>query len=114
MAKIVQDVPPFMLVDGNPSQIRGINLIGMSRRGVSKEAQVEIKNAYKILFRGGKPFQEAVDVMDRSLNKNIPEVKYLLDFVRQDSKRGLMRKWEDLSDLEAEELILPEIPELGI
>ena len=49
-SKIVQDVPPFMIVDGNPGETRTINKIGMERHGVSEEAQNALRQAYKILF----------------------------------------------------------------
>src|SRR6185503_12224901 len=52
-SKVVQDVPPFMLVDGNPGQTRTINKIGLERNGVSEEAQTALRQAYKILFREG-------------------------------------------------------------
>src|SRR5437763_3375209 len=42
-SKIVQDVPPFMIADGNPAEIRGVNLIGMERKGVSAETVKLIK-----------------------------------------------------------------------
>ena len=50
-SKVVQDVPPFMLVDGNPAETRTINKIGMERKGVSEESQLALRQAYKILFR---------------------------------------------------------------
>src|SRR5215467_16400157 len=52
-AKVVQDVPPFMIVDGNPAETRTINKIGLERNGVSEEAQDALRRAYKILFREG-------------------------------------------------------------
>ena len=52
-SKVVQDVPPFMLVDGNPAETRTINKVGLERNGVSEEAQAALRQAYKILFRMG-------------------------------------------------------------
>ncbi len=49
-SKIVQDVPPFMIVDGNPGETRTINKVGLERNGVSDDAQNALKRAYKILF----------------------------------------------------------------
>ncbi len=49
-SKIVQDVPPFMIVDGNPGAVRGINLTGLQRRGFTAEQIREVKQAYKALF----------------------------------------------------------------
>src|SRR5271154_508551 len=50
-SKVVQDVPPFMLADGNPAETRTVNKTGMERNGVSDEAQKAMRAAYKILFR---------------------------------------------------------------
>ena len=52
-SKVVQDVPPFMMADGNPAQTRTVNKVGLERNGVSEEAQNALKQAYKILFREG-------------------------------------------------------------
>ncbi len=52
-SKVVQDVPPYMLADGNPAKTRTINKVGLERNGVSEEAQAALKQAYKILFREG-------------------------------------------------------------
>jgi len=48
--KVVQDVSPYMIVDGNNPTVRGINLVGMQRRGFSEEQIREVKQAYKALF----------------------------------------------------------------
>jgi UDP-N-acetylglucosamine acyltransferase len=48
--KIVQDVPPFLIADGNPAALRGINLVGLQRRGFSPEAIRALKQAYRKLF----------------------------------------------------------------
>ena len=52
-AKVVQDVPPYIIVDGNPAKARTINKVGMERNGVSEQAQAALRQAYKILFRDG-------------------------------------------------------------
>jgi len=52
-SKVVQDIPPFMIGDGNPAETRTINKVGMERHGISDEAQTAMKAAYKILFREG-------------------------------------------------------------
>src|SRR5271154_6555359 len=50
-SKVVQDVVPFMIVDGNPAETRTVNKIGLERNGISEEAQTALRQAYKILFR---------------------------------------------------------------
>ena len=53
-SKVVQDVPPYMLADGNPAETRTINKVGMERKGVAEEVQLALRKAYKILFREGR------------------------------------------------------------
>ena len=88
-SKIVQDVPPFMIVDGNPGETRTINKIGMERHGVSEEAQNALRQAYKILFREGLTIPNALVKIESELPK-LPEVLHLLNFVRT-SERGISK-----------------------
>ena len=86
-SKIVQDVPPFMIVDGNPGETRTINKIGLERNGVSEEAQTALRQAYKILFREGLTISNALVKIESELPP-LAEVKYLVEFVRA-SERGI-------------------------
>lgn len=88
-SKVVQDVPPFMLADGNPAQTRTINKVGLERRGVSEEAQTALKQAYKILFREGLTISNALVKIEKEL-PNLPEIEHLLQFART-SERGLSK-----------------------
>jgi UDP-N-acetylglucosamine acyltransferase len=88
-SKIVQDVPPFMIVDGNPGETRTINKIGLERNGVSEEAQTALRQAYKILFREGLTISNALVKIESELPP-LAEVKYLVEFVRA-SERGISK-----------------------
>jgi UDP-N-acetylglucosamine acyltransferase len=88
-SKVVQDVPPFMMADGNPAETRTINKVGMERNGVSEEAQSALRLAYKILFREGLTISNALVKIEKELPK-LPEVLHLLDFVRK-SERGISK-----------------------
>ena len=88
-SKIVQDVPPYMIVDGNPGETRTVNKIGIERNGVSEEAQDALRRAFKILFREGLTMSNAVVKIEADLPP-LPEVKHLLDFART-SERGLSK-----------------------
>jgi UDP-N-acetylglucosamine acyltransferase len=88
-SKVVQDVPPYMLVDGNPGQTRTINKIGMERRGVSEETQASIKQAFKLLFREGLTITNALARIEAELPKS-SELDHLLQFART-SQRGLSK-----------------------
>jgi UDP-N-acetylglucosamine acyltransferase len=86
-SKVVQDVPPFMLVDGNPAGTRTINKVGLERNGVSEETQNALRQAYKLLFRDGLSIPNALAQIESEL-PNTSEVTHLVQFVRT-SERGL-------------------------
>jgi UDP-N-acetylglucosamine acyltransferase len=88
-SKVVQDVPPFMLADGNPAETRTINKIGMERNGVSEESQAALRAAYKILFREGLTIPNALAKIESDLPK-LPEILHLTQFVRA-SERGISK-----------------------
>jgi len=88
-SKIVQDVPPFMIVDGNPGETRTINKVGLERHGLSEEAQNALRHAYKILFREGLTIPNALAKIEQELPK-LPEMQYLVNFVRT-SERGISK-----------------------
>ena len=88
-SKIVQDVPPFMIVDGNPGETRTINKIGLERNGVSEKAQTALRQAYKILFREGLTISNALAKIEAELPK-LSEIQHLVNFVRT-SERGVTK-----------------------
>src|SRR5271157_3682894 len=59
-SKVVQDVPPYMMADGNPAKTRTVNKVGLERNGVGAEAQAALKQSYKILFREGLTIPNAL------------------------------------------------------
>jgi UDP-N-acetylglucosamine acyltransferase len=88
-AKVVQDVPPFMLADGNPAETRALNKIGLERNGVSEAAQNALKQAHKMLFRDGLTVSNALAKIEAELPAS-PELSHLINFART-SQRGLCR-----------------------
>ncbi|MBU6409848.1 MAG: acyl-ACP--UDP-N-acetylglucosamine O-acyltransferase [Verrucomicrobia bacterium] len=88
-SKVVQDVPPFMIADGNPAQTRTINKTGMERNGISEERQRALRAAYKILFREGLALSNAIVKVEKKLPP-LPEVRHLIAFVRN-SARGISK-----------------------
>jgi len=64
--KIVQDVPPFMIVDGNPAEVRGVNLVGLERRGFSPDTIRALKEAYRILYRAKLNTKQALEELGRN------------------------------------------------
>ena len=88
-SKIVQDVPPFMIVDGNPGETRTINKIGLERAGASEEAQKALRAAYQIIFREGLSTANALARVEAELPP-LPEVQHLVQFIRA-SERGICK-----------------------
>lgn len=88
-SKVVQDIPPFMIGDGNPSKTRTINKVGLERKGVSEEAQTALRQAYKILFREGLTIPNALAKIEAEVPP-LPEIQHLVNFVRG-SERGISK-----------------------
>jgi len=60
---LTQDVPPFVLLNGNPAAAHGVNIEGLKRRGFTREQINAIRNAYKLLYRSGLTLEEAKAAM---------------------------------------------------
>ena len=88
-SKVVQDVPPFMLADGNPAETRTINKVGLDRNGVSEAAHAALKQAYRILFREGLTIPNALAKIEAELPP-LTELDHLIQFVRK-SERGISK-----------------------
>lgn len=88
-SKVVQDIPPFMMADGNPAEMRFINKVGLERNGFSPEAIKALTTAYKILFREGLTNANALTRIEAELPA-LPEVQHLAEFIRT-SDRGVTR-----------------------
>src|ERR1019366_10664125 len=86
-SKVVQDVPPYMMADGNPAETRGVNKVGMERNGVPEEAHRSLREAFKILFREGLTVSNAIAKVEEQLPP-FPEIRHLVQFVRA-SERGI-------------------------
>src|SRR5882762_603827 len=88
-SKVVQDVPPFMMADGNPAETRTINKVGMERNGIGEDAQAALRQAYKILFRDGLTIPNALARIEKEVPQ-LAEIEHLLKFVRA-SERGISK-----------------------
>jgi len=81
LTRIVHDIPPFLIVEGNPSEVRGVNAIGLSRRGFDAERIDALREAYKVIFVRGLKRSEAIEQLE-SAGPHTEEVKRLLEFMR--------------------------------
>ncbi|WP_239121349.1 MULTISPECIES: acyl-ACP--UDP-N-acetylglucosamine O-acyltransferase [Spirulina sp. CCY15215] len=64
MSRIDRDVPPYMLIEGNPGRVRSLNLIGLQRSGLSGEEMTLLKKAFRMLYRSDRSFNEALKELD--------------------------------------------------
>ena len=87
--KVTQDVPPFMMADGNPLKVHTINAIGLKRACVSDATQALLKQAFKILYRQNLTAAKALEQIGAELEQ-APEIQHLVEFVRA-SERGIAR-----------------------
>ena len=62
-ARVVQDVPPYMLVDGQSGCIVGLNIVGLRRSGHSGDDIAELKNAYRVIYRRGLPWKDVLETL---------------------------------------------------
>jgi UDP-N-acetylglucosamine acyltransferase len=86
---ISKDVPPYMMVNGNPAQPHGLNSEGLKRHQFSKETQQALRDAYKIIYRSGYTTQEAIKQL-AALAQAFPEVANMQCFL-ESSQRGIIR-----------------------
>jgi UDP-N-acetylglucosamine acyltransferase len=85
-SKILKDCPPFMLVEGNPAWVRGLNRVGLKRQEVSPAAQSELKDAFRVLFMGDETLSTALDQLRGRVTT--AEGKELVAFFADGSERG--------------------------
>ncbi|MGC9127346.1 MAG: acyl-ACP--UDP-N-acetylglucosamine O-acyltransferase [Acidithiobacillus sp.] len=83
------DVPPYMMAAGNHASLHGINVRGLARRGIPRETILQIKRAYRVLFRSGQRLEEAMEELERR-GLDAPEIAHLLAFLRA-TQRGITR-----------------------
>jgi UDP-N-acetylglucosamine acyltransferase len=89
MTKIVKDIPPFIVVEGNPAKVVGINMPGLRKSGVTPEMIQEIIKAYEILYHANLRIDQALETMEQKL-KNSKEIERFISFIRN-VKRGIQR-----------------------
>jgi UDP-N-acetylglucosamine acyltransferase len=91
---LTQDVPPFVMLNGNPAAAHGINVEGLKRRGFSREQISAIRQSYKLLYKSGLTLEEAKLALDQQVAGLAPEqalhVKAMREFL-DGSTRGIVR-----------------------
>ncbi len=90
---LTQDVPPYVILNGNPAAAHGINIEGLKRRGFSKEAIQALRHAYKLLYKSGHTLDEAKAALvaqEQSQPEHATHIRLLREFL-ETSTRGIIR-----------------------
>ncbi|MBN2705791.1 MAG: acyl-ACP--UDP-N-acetylglucosamine O-acyltransferase [Deltaproteobacteria bacterium] len=88
---VSQDIPPYVLANGNHTRLYGLNTEGLKRNRFSPETIRTINQAYRIIFRSsGLTLERALTRVENEVEQ-LPEVKHMLGFIRE-SKRGVCRR----------------------
>src|SRR5699024_11941974 len=85
---VLNDVPAYVMVGGNPAAARSMNFEGMRRRGWSAEVIKQLRNAYKVVYRQGNTLEEAIALLEQSSPG--PELERFIQSLRK-STRGITR-----------------------
>ena len=87
--KIVRDLPPFFLAEGNPAEVYGLNAVGLRRAGFPRETLAELKDAYKTIYRSEKNVSQAIAALRETVRTE--EGRALLAFLEAPSERGILK-----------------------
>jgi UDP-N-acetylglucosamine acyltransferase len=81
MSRIHRDVPPYMLVEGNPAQVRMLNRVGLQRAGLGDDRTLrDLKKAFRLLYRSGLPLNQALEQLE--LLSGSEPLQHLHQFIR--------------------------------
>ena len=89
-SKLLKDVPPFFMIQGNPGFVRGLNIEGMKRRGVARQAVNELKEAYRQLYRSEDRRSAVLEELRTNLTTS--EGRELVDFFMRPTDRGIVTR----------------------
>lgn len=90
---LTQDVPPYLILSGNPAAAHGLNIEGLKRRGFSRDQINGIRHAYKVLYKSGLTLEEARQAMQQSIDEHpaaTADIQRMLTFL-DSATRGIVR-----------------------
>ncbi|MFN3652871.1 MAG: acyl-ACP--UDP-N-acetylglucosamine O-acyltransferase [Armatimonadota bacterium] len=96
MSKVVRDVPPFMMADGRPTQLVGLNVLGLRRSGMPPRVRAGLKQAFRLLYQSNLNLTQGIEAAYNEVEPS-EERDYLLEFLtnirhgyggRQNDRRG--------------------------
>lgn len=89
MSRIDRDVPPYMLVEGSPSRVRSLNLVGLKRAGFTDTDLADLKKAFRLLYRSGLTLTQALEQLERlSSHPHIEHLYHFLQLSQLPKRRG--------------------------
>ncbi len=112
LSRITHDIPPYTIGAGSPYKIGGLNIVGLKRKGFSFEERKSLHQAFKITYRLGLNFSDALELIKKQVPLN-EHVEHWLDFCHA-SKRGLIGLNSSESSLHEEEDELEEVLEAKV
>ncbi len=87
LTRVVQDVPPYMLVSGAPPRAVAVNRVGLERAAVPAETLENLRRAHRLLVRSGLDVSRALERIEAEIEP-CPEVRRLVEFIRHSQARG--------------------------
>lgn len=94
-SRISQDCPPYMITQGFEGEVRGVNSVGLRRRGFKPDAINALRETYRAIWRSGLPKSEALAGIEKS-NGHFPEIRTLAEFLRASDRGRMGRARESL------------------
>jgi len=86
MSRIDRDVPPYMLVEGNPSRVRSLNLVGLKRAGLTSSELELLKKAFRIIYRSDLTLRQALEQLELLPDNAL--LQHLRQFMRSSLTEG--------------------------
>lgn len=93
LTRLVQDVPPFMIAEGHPSRVRGVNIIGLQRAGVSDRDVEALRSIFRRVYRSGQPRRQVLEGLEPAVETN----EFVRAFVQslRDTERGAKGRYRE-------------------
>lgn len=86
---ISRDIPPYVMIGGSPTKPRGINQVGLERQGFDAEAILQVKRAFKLIYKSKLKLEEAIESLTVMAAES-PEITPMVEFLQQ-SDRSIIR-----------------------
>ena len=87
--RVVQNVPPYILAAGEPLTYKGLNVVGLKRRGFSRDTLMALRKCFRYIYRAKLNTSQAIEAIQSEI-PDLPEIRTVIDFI-QDNERGIIR-----------------------